>query len=57
MLALEVANAQKFWYFKIFPQVCGGGGLHIYLMKIIVKSLYLEYLRWDGEGGGGEISL
>lgn len=53
MLAPELANAQKLWYFKIFPQVCGGDSLHICLMKRIVKNLCLEYSGWGRERGGG----
>jgi len=51
-LAPELANAQKLWYFQIFPQVCGGGSLHIYLMKRIAKNLCFEYSEWGRELGG-----
>lgn len=51
MLPTELSNAQKFWYFKIYPQVCDGGSLHIYLKKIIIKNL--KYSRWGGVRGLG----
>lgn len=55
MLPTELSNAQKLWYFKIYPEVCGRGSLYIHLKKRIFKNL--KYSKWGevmgwGVGGG-----